>query len=1181
MDPNRKPPRDADETWVPESKSIPPSAATITPVPTDKTGSRPSSSYSGLGGVPVLERGHVMGGRYEILDVLGQGGMGAVYKANDRELDRIVALKVIRPELAGNPAIIQRFKQELILARQVTHRNVIRIYDLGEADGLKFITMEFVEGRDLRSLLAEHGKLPPAEAVEIMQQVCHALEAAHAEGVIHRDLKPQNIMCDKSGRAIVMDFGLARSLEGEGMTQTGALVGTMEYMSPEQALGSQVDQRSDLYTVGLIFYELLTGKIPYKADSALASLLKRTQERAKPVSDIDNTLPMSLSNLISKCMERDSNLRYASAKELLNDLDRWQGHVAAASLAFPAVGTWAQSHWRWIGIAAAVVIVALAGLLLREKLFRQTTSQQQVPAKPEVSLAILPFRNASADTALDWLGPSVADMLNTDVGQSAKLRTISPGRLHQVLADLRIARDSDIDPTTLRRLAEFTSADTVVWGQYARFGDQIRIDATFHDLKHDRSVPLKIAGVAEKDIPGAVDRLAESIRQNLAVSPDVVKELKASSFQPSSKSVPALRDYNQGLQLLREGKNLEAVKNFKAAAEGDPQFALAFSKLAETYANLGYDSEAEQSARRAQELSESLAPAEKYAISASQARISKNFAKAIEAYETLAKISPDNTDVQSALGTLYEDTGDFSKASEHYQKVLAANPKDITSLLATGRVDIKSGNSQASLDPLNRAFSLAIQVDNQEQKALILQALGIAYSDLNKPDEALQNYRQSLEIKRRLGQRKGIADSLNMIASVYEGLGKPALALTNIKEALKIYREIGDRQDVGTVLINLGGFQHNRGKYDDALKLFKESLQIQRALGNENDQALCLNNIGNSYAFKGDYDNARTYFEQALQLREKIKVPSDIADTLHNLGEVLMKMGQYDQALTRYLRALDVRRGASDKLGAAKESDSLGILFAYQGRFGAALKAREEAMNGFRELQDRSYWMAETLGGYGNALAQVGRFDEAGKHLDQALSLARELKNDPLVAEIIAWQGDNSRYRGDSRSAQSLYLQAEQIASKSSDRDLQFALQLKLTDLSVAEDGSRSSVAGLQALANQAAEAGLKYMSIEASLFAAEALIKTKGYAQARQALENLVASSDILGAQLLLAKSHLLLGTVLRMSGNAGDATREYRETIRVINEMGKDAGDKFVGRADVKAMSAEATHWAGTSKS
>src|SRR5579859_3419740 len=243
-----------------------------------------------------IEPGVVLGERYEILKRLGEGGMGTVYKARDKELDRLVALKVIRPDLARNPAIIQRFKQELILARQVTHRNVVRIFDLGEADGIKFITMEFIEGKDLRSLLLEHKKFSPEEAAEIIRQVCLALDTAHSEGVIHRDLKPQNIMRDASGRIVVMDFGLARSLESDGMTQTGALIGTMEYMSPEQGLGQELDQRSDLFTLGLIFYELLSGQVPYKADSALASLLKRTQERAAPVSSLDNKVPRVLSN---------------------------------------------------------------------------------------------------------------------------------------------------------------------------------------------------------------------------------------------------------------------------------------------------------------------------------------------------------------------------------------------------------------------------------------------------------------------------------------------------------------------------------------------------------------------------------------------------------------------------------------------------------------------------------------------------------------------------------------------------------------------------------------------------------------------------------------------------------------------------------------------------------------------
>src|SRR5882762_10864474 len=188
-----------------------------------------------------LQTGDVLGGRFEILQVLGEGGMGTVYKAIDRQVDHVVALKLIRPEMAAHPAILARFKQELLTARQVNHRNVIRIHDLSEVDGVKFITMEYVEGCDLRKLLLDKGKLPSEQAVEIVRQVCLALEAAHSAGVIHRDLKPQNIMQDKQGRILVMDFGLARSLESDGMTQTGALMGTMEYMSPEQGMGAHLD----------------------------------------------------------------------------------------------------------------------------------------------------------------------------------------------------------------------------------------------------------------------------------------------------------------------------------------------------------------------------------------------------------------------------------------------------------------------------------------------------------------------------------------------------------------------------------------------------------------------------------------------------------------------------------------------------------------------------------------------------------------------------------------------------------------------------------------------------------------------------------------------------------------------------------------------------------------------------
>ena len=242
----------------------------------------------------TLGPGTLLGERYEIVKMLGQGGMGAVYHAHDRELEREVALKVIRSDMAANPEILRRFKQELILARQITHKNVIRIFDLGQADGIKFITMEYIEGEDLQGLIRRKKKLEPAEAATIMAQVCRALEAAHNEGVIHRDLKPQNIMLDKTGRVYVMDFGIARSLVTPGMTQTGALIGTPDYMSPEQAKGQTLDVRSDLFTVGIIFYEILSGQSPFEADTTMGKLWKRTSEPARPLGELDKTIPQPL-----------------------------------------------------------------------------------------------------------------------------------------------------------------------------------------------------------------------------------------------------------------------------------------------------------------------------------------------------------------------------------------------------------------------------------------------------------------------------------------------------------------------------------------------------------------------------------------------------------------------------------------------------------------------------------------------------------------------------------------------------------------------------------------------------------------------------------------------------------------------------------------------------------------------
>ncbi len=1141
------------------------------PVLPPKQKRRPSIVYPQQA---TLEPGMVLAQRYEIVEILGQGGMGAVYKATDRELNRTVAIKVIRPDLARDRGIVDRFKQELLLAHQVTHRNVIRIYDLSEADGMKFITMEYVEGENLLTLLHEKKKFSAEEAVEIMQQVCRALEAAHTVGVIHRDLKPQNIMRDKTGRILVMDFGLARTLEGDGMTQSGALVGTMEYMSPEQALGKPLDQRSDIFALGLIFYEMLTGQMPFKADSTIASLIRRTQEQVAPLSDHDASIPRSVSSIVQKCLERDLELRYKTAAELLADLETWQGKRAGATLSFePKIGPWGRTiPWPSITAGLIVVLLAIGGYRFRDKLF--SSSSARPSAAPAVSLAILPFRNASGDPSFDWLGSSLAEMLSTDVGQSSQLHTVSPDRLHQIFSDLRISPTTVLDPTVIRRVADFSTADRVVWGQYAKFGDAIRIDATMQDIKSGVTVGLRTDVPNEKDIPSAIDRLADSIRQKLALPENVIKELKASSFQPTSQSVDALRDYNQGIGFQRDGKNLEAQKQFDAATKADPNFALAFSKLAQTYGSQGYDGDAEQAAKKAVLLSQNLPGAEKYLIAAIQAQISKNFPEAIKAYENLAKASPDNTDVQSALAALYEEAGDLTKANQYNQAILKSNPKDVTATLAVGRLAINSGKPQASLDPLNRALTLSVQLDNKEQKAASLHLIGLAYWRMNKPEDALRNYQEELAIWRQLGQKGGIALSLNEMAKAQDVLGDSKSALSNFQQALAMRREIGDMRGLGDTLIDMGNFYDERGDHDQALKFYKEALQIQRDLGSERAQAICLNNIGAVYFEKAQYEDALTYYQQALQLREKANVPQDLVESVHNLAETSVRMGQYDQAVSQYMRALDLWRSMNDTRGAAVESYTLGTIFDYQGRFGAAIDPMLDALKTFQEMKDKTDWMVQIEGGYGEALTLAGRGDEASPYLNDALSLSRQLKNQGLESQILVFQGNVPYYRGDSKSAKALYEQALQAATHSKEPERILIAKVALAKISAAEESLPQAISSFHKLTQEADDQGVPNVSVECSIYMAEAMIRNHDNERARQELERALQRADKIGLKPLSVKAHYLLGNAMRASGNELEAQQHYLTTTQMLDDMRKEPGsDKILQRSDFKTMYDEAT--------
>ncbi|MGH9261040.1 MAG: protein kinase domain-containing protein, partial [Acidimicrobiales bacterium] len=279
------------------------------------SGRRTAAAEMEAGG-RALKPGTVFAGRYEVKEILGMGGMGVVYRAFDRELGEAVAIKTMRGEsLASDGVALERFKQEIRLARKIAHRNVVRTYDLGEASGMYYLTMEFVEGTSLKQLIEGSGKLPVPVTLTIGKQLCRALEVAHEQGVIHRDIKPQNIVVDPSGFLKVMDFGIARLArrQGHGLTEKGTSVGTPDYMSPEQLMGDEIDARADLYAAGVVLFECVTGRTPFAGETTWALISKHIEEPAPDPRTLTPEVPPALSGVILKAMAKKPDERFPNA----------------------------------------------------------------------------------------------------------------------------------------------------------------------------------------------------------------------------------------------------------------------------------------------------------------------------------------------------------------------------------------------------------------------------------------------------------------------------------------------------------------------------------------------------------------------------------------------------------------------------------------------------------------------------------------------------------------------------------------------------------------------------------------------------------------------------------------------------------------------------------------------------
>jgi eukaryotic-like serine/threonine-protein kinase len=939
--------------------------ATVTHLGWSQAASKPAAAAT-----QSLTPGMLLAGRYEIIKLLGQGGMGAVYKARDVELDRPVALKVIRADLAGDSKTLARFKQELILARQVTHKNVIRIFDLGAHEGVRFITMEFVEGHDLSALL-ERQKFTPDQAARIVRQVCLALEAAHAEKVIHRDLKPQNVMVDEAGTVRVMDFGLARSVELSGLTQTGAILGTPAYMSPEQAKGTPVDERSDLFSLGIILYELLTGEVPFKADTTWGTLVKRTQTPAEPAISINPDVPQALSDIAARCLAIDPAERYQNASQVAADLTAWIGDAPSASrviapppkrIVTPRMAMMSESSaWKWIAISVTATFLVLGGAYL---LFRQ-----RAPAAPPPPMTVLvaDFNNHTGDPVFTG---TLESTLKLVLEGASFVSAYDRARVR----DLGLkALTGPLDDARAQEIAASQGLNVVVSGALDRRGSDYQLSA-----RAVQTVTGKVLTTAEATAPNkdqilfAVTKLGTAIRKALGDSTSE-SDQRLSMETLSAVSLEAVHEYAAGLDALSAGKFEESQQHLSRAVDLDPNFGMAYTVMASAARNRGRFQDAENYIREALKHIDHMTERERYRTRAYLYSLTGDQQKCVDEYSALIAKYPADTGGYTNLSICLLHLRNVPKSEEAAQKAVAILPKRAIYHANLALAFSYGGDAPGAAKEAAEALKLGYS------NAYLLEAFSSLLQD--QPDQAADAYHKFEKINPSDGAT-ALAD-----LAVYEGRYSDAVNILEKGAAEDLNEKKPDADAAATKYWALANVQRLRGQKAPALAAAKRALELNQAF----QTRLVTAQV---YVALGELDKAR---ELAKGLSAELQIEPQAYGKLIE-GEAVLKDGDGRGAVKLFTEAnniLDTWMGRFDlgraylEIGAFAEADS---------EFDRCVKRRGEALGLFIDLPTYGYFPPVY---YYQGRAREGMkssgFAESYK---KYLSIRGKAGEDPLLAEV-------------------------------------------------------------------------------------------------------------------------------------------------------------------------------------
>jgi serine/threonine protein kinase/Tfp pilus assembly protein PilF len=851
---------------------------------------------------------------YKILEKLGEGGMGVVYKARDLKLDRFVALKFLPPHVSTSEDEKKRFIHEAKAASSLDHTNICAVYEINETeDGQMFLAMAYYEGETLKDQI-RRGPMKLEEAIDTAIQIAQGLTRAHEESIVHRDIKPGNIIVTKRDVVKILDFGLAKLAGKTKLTKTGTTLGTVAYMSPEQARGEKVDHRTDIWSLGTIIYEMVTGRLPFKGDYDQAVIYSITNDSPEPLTGLRTGIPIELERIVNKALEKNPAERYQNAGDLIVDLKKLKKDTESIVTPQPAEVKKKPPKRNLMKIlipAAVTVVLVLAFLILRPFIAEDVLGSAPVP------IAVVSFENQTGDEAYDRLQKVVPNLLITSLEQSKYLRVTTWQRMYDLLKQAGREDVDVIDEELGFELCSMDGVDVIVTGTVTKLGDVFAIVVNVLDV-HDKKI-LKSArsqGKGESSIYKQIDELTKEISKGVGLSKRGMATVERSVAEMTTTSLEAYHLFLRGREERFRFHFPEAIRYYKKAVALDSTFAMAYCDMGFAYWYLGAEKSRREALEKAKRYSEKATEKERLFIESviegdqdesirlltqytrkfprdknghrtlGLAYRFSNYSKAIESYNRALELDPYCQRSWNMLGYIYKDMENYQKAMECFERYAAVSPGDANPVdsmgdlyLAMGRLDEalvkykKAGELEPGFSDYKVSYMYAMKENYTEAKKWIDRGIATAVSP-------------------------GIQASGYFFKSFYAyWAGRYDLALEHLDRSEVLYSEVENKWGKGRIDWLKGWIFHERGDLDLTRNYLKSRFDFL-------DDATYMISyhyaLGLSYLKQGKIDSAKYGLEKIKDYLPKIERVYAVWGTFYDgllHGEILFAENRFEDAI--------------------------------------------------------------------------------------------------------------------------------------------------------------------------------------------------------------------------------------------------------------------------------------------